>query len=232
MEFNRKDFGEKIKNYRRKKGLSQTNLADKLGKDTATISRYENGDLIPNLEDTLKVCEELGVYVTDLLEDENKSFNKEESKNPFKTDKLFVYFNAYDFRTKKFGKGKYILKFEERSDRIKVDMVDYQDGRIYSRGYMLADNSCAFISFENYKPTSARLDICEMIVNVCNGVDGLMLGAYFGTNASYEPSIRKCYFCKKDIEFTDEMLADLKPTEDEIQKLKETYALYLDIFNK
>ena len=133
MEFNRKDFGEKIKNYRRKKGLSQTNLADKLGKDTATISRYENGDLIPNLEDTLKVCEELGVYVTDLLEDENKSFNKEESKNLFKTNKLFVYFNAYDFRTKKFGKGKYILQFEERSDRIKVDMVDYQDGRSYSR---------------------------------------------------------------------------------------------------
>ena len=74
--------------------------------------------------------------------------------------------------------------------------------------------------------------MCEMIININDRESDLMLGAYLGTNSQYEPSIRKCYFSKKDIEFTDEMLEDLKPRDYEIKKLEETYALYLDIFNK
>ena len=87
-------------------------------------------------------------------------------------------------------------------------------------------------SYENYKPNQMRLDICEMVIRVCYGTDELMLGAYFGTNAQYEPSIRKCYFSKKDIEFTDEIFEALKPTDSELQNLKKNYALYLDIFKK
>ena len=36
---------------------------------------------------------------------------------------------------------------------------------------------------------------------------------------------------QKDVEFTDEMLEKLKPTEQDLKMLNETNALYLDIFN-
>ena len=36
---------------------------------------------------------------------------------------------------------------------------------------------------------------------------------------------------QKDVEFTDEMLENLKPSANDIQMLKESNALYLDIFN-
>ena len=42
-EFDSKDFGERIKNYRIKKGLSQENIATSLGKSKAIVSRYEKG---------------------------------------------------------------------------------------------------------------------------------------------------------------------------------------------
>lgn len=58
-----------------------------------------------------------------------------------------------------------------------------------------------------------------------------LLGGYFGTNAKCEPSLRKCYFSKKDKEFTKEMFEQLKLNENEKEILEKQNALYLDIFN-
>ncbi len=39
-EFDSKDFGERLKNYRIQKGLSQENMAILLNKNRSTIARY------------------------------------------------------------------------------------------------------------------------------------------------------------------------------------------------
>lgn len=232
MTFNSKLFGENIKKYRIEKGLSQQNLADVIHKNRATISRFENGDLLPNAEEINLICNELEIYESDLFKRDYIFANKKNSKNPFGTDTIYVYFNAFNSNTKKFNKDKWILKIREKPDVTEVDFINSHDNSICSTGYLLADDMVAFITLENNKPNEMRLDICEMIVRVCYGTDELMLGAYFGTNAQYEPSLRKCYFSKKDIDFTDEMLEKLKPTENELQNLKKNYALYLEIFKK
>ena len=84
---------------------------------------------------------------------------------------------------------------------------------------------------ENYKPTSSRVDVAVLEINICNGTDNLMLCGYFGTNAKCEPSLRKCYFSKKNVEFTEEMFEQLKLNENEQEILNKQNALYLDIFN-
>lgn len=232
VNFDSKTFGKNIKKYRNEKGLSQQNLADLINKNRATICRFENGELLPNAEEISIICDELGIYESDLFNRDFAFSNKKNIVNPFGTDTLYVYFNAYNTNTKKFNKDKWIIKIKPKADRIEVDFINSHDKSIYSTGYMLTDDMVAFLSFENYKPNQMRLDICEMVIRVCYGTDELMLGAYFGTNAQYEPSIRKCYFSKKDIEFTDEMFENLKPTDSELQNLKKNYALYLDIFKK
>lgn len=229
--FDNKLFGQNLRKYRKRKELSQENIAMVLGKTKATISKYENGDLIMTADDIAKVCDELGIYSSDLFEQEYKNINKDNSSNPFKSKKLYVYFYAYDYRTRKYGKGKYILDIIERPDFVRIDYSVYGDNKVYMRGYMQADKSVAFISLENYEPNSARLDHAVIEINIANGVNDLMLGTLTGTNAQYVPSIRKCYFSQKDVEFTDEMLEELKPTENELQLLKDANALYLDIFN-
>lgn len=209
----------------------EINIAMLLGKTKATISKYEKGDLIMTADDIAKVCDELGIYSSDLFEQEYKNINKDNSNNPFKSKKLYVYFYAYNYRTRKYGKGKYVLDIIERPDFIRVDYSVYGENKTYMRGYMHADKSVAFISLENYEPNSARLDHAIIEINIASGVNGLMLGTLTGTNAQYVPSIRKCYFSQKDVEFTDEMLEKLKPTEQDLKMLNETNALYLDIFN-
>lgn len=230
--FDSKTFGENIRKYRKEKGVSQENLANKLNKNKATISRYESGELLPNAEEINLICNELEIYESDLFNRDYAFSSDKYVINPFKTDKLYVYFNSFNPNTKKFGKDKWIINIREKQDRIEVDFVNSHTNLIHSTGYMLADDMVAFLSFGNYKPNQMRLDMSEIIIRVCYGTDELMLGAYLGTNAQYEPSIRKCFFSKKDIEFTDKMLEELKPTEEELKKLKETYALYLEIFKK
>ncbi len=230
--FDRKAFGENLKKCRRYKELKQETLATKLGKTKSTISKYENGDLLMDAQDIHKVCEELEIYSTDLFESDYKVKNQENSKNPFKSNKLYVYFNAFDYRTKKFGKEIYRIDIMEKPDRVRVDFIDMKDNKAYLTGYMLADNVVAFMSFENYKGNANRLEMSVITININNGTNGLMMGTYCATNGQYIPSIRKCYFSKKKVEFTDKMIEELKPTEDEMEKLKETNALYLDIFNR
>ncbi len=48
-DFDSKDFGERLKNYRLQKGLSQENIATSLGKNKTTVSRYEKGALLPEI---------------------------------------------------------------------------------------------------------------------------------------------------------------------------------------
>lgn len=231
-EFDSKEFGERLKNYRMKKGLSQENIARSLNKNKATISRYESGELLPDVKDISIMCEELGIYEADLFgNNTNRTMQHNKSNNPFGTNKLYVYFNAYNFRTKKFAPDKYILELEQKQNICKAKFIDYHDKRIYSIGYLICNDEIAFVVMENYRPTSTRIDVPVLEVNICNGTDGLMLGGYFGTNAKCEPSLRKCFFCKMDIDFTEEMIEQLKLNESEQEILNKQNALYLDIFN-
>lgn len=231
-EFDSKDFGERIRNYRIKKGLSQDNLATSINKTKATISRYESGELIPDVRDISIICEELGIYEADLFaNDTNRTTQHNKSKNPFNTDKLYVYFNAYNFRTQKFAPDKYILELEQKQNICKAKFIDYHDKRIYSEGYLICNDEIVFCVMENYKPTSTRIDASILEINICNGTNNLMLGGYFGTNAKCEPSLRKCFFSKKNVDFTDEMFEQLKLNENEKEILNKQNALYLDIFN-
>ena len=232
-KFDSKDFGERIKNYRIQKGLSQENLAYSLNKSKATISRYEKGEILPNAKDISLICEVLGIYEAELYQSNENigTMQQDKSKNPFGTNKLYVYFNAYNFRTKKFAPDKYILELEQKQDICRTRFVDFHDGRIYSEGYLIRNDEIVFSVMENYKPTSSKIDVCVIEINICNGIEGLMLGGYFGINTKSEPSLRKCYFSKKNIDFTNEMIENLKLNEYEKEILNKQNALYLDIFS-
>lgn len=231
-EFNSKDFGERLRNYRIQKGLSQENIATSLGKNKTTISRYESGEILPDVKDISIICEVLGIYEADLYGNNIvRTMQNKKSQNPFDTDKIYVYFNAYNFRNKKFAPDKYVLELEQKQNICRAKFVDYHDKRIYSEGYLICNDEIVFVVMENYQPTSTRVDVAVLEINICNGTDKLMLGGYFGTNAKCEPSLRKCYFSKKNIDFTKEMIESLKLNENEREILNNQNALYLDIFN-
>lgn len=60
-------IGENIKTARKKCGISQEQLAERLNTTKAAISRYELGQRNPKLEMLGRIAKATGVYVSDLV---------------------------------------------------------------------------------------------------------------------------------------------------------------------
>lgn len=230
--FNKKEFGERLKKYRKIKGLSQDNLAMTIRKNASTIARFESGEIIPNAEQIFLICRELEINEAELFGSNYEIKSNRESINPFGTHTLYIYYNGYYPTSKKFDKCKFKINIIPKSNYCELEFVDYKTNKTYMIGHILTDNFMAFLRFNNYKPTSPRLECTQININIANGTDRLMNGVLFCTNGKYEPSIRKCFISKIDLDFTDEMLENLKITTEEFEKFKQVNICYLDIENK
>lgn len=59
-----------IKGWRKRKGITQQELAEIIGTTPASISRYENGERKLDLETAAKIAKALGCTVDDLVREQ------------------------------------------------------------------------------------------------------------------------------------------------------------------
>ena len=230
--FNKEEFGNRIKEIRKSKGLSTENLAMMINKSQSIISRYESGTVLPDAETITILCDALGISENDLFNSNDKISNKDMSINPFGVKTLYLYYRAYNKSKDKFFRGKFKLVIREKDNVCKVDMVDYKTDKIYLSGHILADSNIAIFLLENYKPSSPRLEVTEIILNISDCMDRLMFGTLTSTNGNYVPSIRKCMISKEDVEYDDKIEELLEISNKDKNVLMKENILYIDIENK
>ena len=76
-------IGRFIAEMRKKQGLTQTQLAEKLSITDRAVSKWENGKAMPDSGVMLSLCDSLGISVNDLLHGEvvtMDNYNKESEK--------------------------------------------------------------------------------------------------------------------------------------------------------
>lgn len=231
--YDSKEFGLNLKNARKQAGLSQENLAYVLKTTTATISRFEKGVTIPTIKQVFTMCNEIGISIDKLFNCYGKIINKENSKNVFKTDTLYLFYKGIYPTTQKTALLKFKIEITERDESVEVNLLDYKTNKIYMTGYMLSDNNsiCDMI-FENYKANNNKYEVGIITVNISSNMDKLMLGVLRATNSKNIPNDRKCIISRKDVEFTEDMLEYLKITDAEKININENDAWYIDITNK
>lgn len=62
-----RQIGKFIAELRHEKGLTQTELGEKIGVTNKTISRWENGNYMPDISVITTLCLELGISANELL---------------------------------------------------------------------------------------------------------------------------------------------------------------------
>jgi len=62
-----KQIGERLKEFREKKGLNQEETAFQAGIDYSYYNQLENGKRNPSIKTLLQICEVLGIDIKDLL---------------------------------------------------------------------------------------------------------------------------------------------------------------------
>ena len=61
-------MGEKIKEWRENKGMSQYRLAEITGINRSTINRYENGSIQKiSFDNLMKICEALEIDIKEII---------------------------------------------------------------------------------------------------------------------------------------------------------------------
>ncbi len=79
------EFGKKIMNLRKKKGLSQEELAEKVGVARQTISKWELGETSPDLKQSKELSKIFNVSLDELVNNDIKNILVEKTSN---TEKL------------------------------------------------------------------------------------------------------------------------------------------------
>lgn len=80
-------FGERLKNIRLSKGMSQDEFAALLGTSKQVISRYENNLRVPKLTIATKYAEALNISLSELVEDAEQPADSDGLLEEF--DRLF-----------------------------------------------------------------------------------------------------------------------------------------------
>ena len=75
------ELGKKMHQLRKMSGLTQEQLAEKLGVSRQTISKWESGSSVPDLESMVRFCRLFQVSLDDLLEEEESMAEKSEKLN-------------------------------------------------------------------------------------------------------------------------------------------------------
>ena len=65
-------IGNKIKKYRELNKMTQKDIAEILGVEPATISKYEAGTIEPSIESLKRLAETFNITVDELIKDEEK----------------------------------------------------------------------------------------------------------------------------------------------------------------
>ena len=68
-------FAENLIQLRKLKHMSQDELADQIGVSRQTLSKYETGESLPDIEKCKKLADVFGVTVDDLLNYGKKGFD-------------------------------------------------------------------------------------------------------------------------------------------------------------
>lgn len=171
---NKIHFGKRISAFRRKAGLSQTDLAEKLGVTSQAVSKWECGNAIPDIDILLELSHLYKVTINEMLEDRDLIYQLTGKETGRSGIAYFVPEQECDYDIEwanKIRSGKLVKRNWEcsRADNACMDGVGKQiascDGIILEIGagpgggympYILKANPDATIIISDLSPTVVR----------------------------------------------------------------------------
>lgn len=137
-------IGQKIRYYRKLKHLTLTTLANKIYKTKSTLSKYEKGEIVIDIETLYDIADVLDVSIEELLlESKAKETYLQEHLPSFFEGISYFYSYVFDGRNNKILRCRFDILSKEKDNRYKIMMYmnfinfnDYQNCETTYYGYM------------------------------------------------------------------------------------------------
>ena len=177
------NIGKKLQYYRKMTKKTLLEVGNYIHKSKATVSKYENNQIIPDAITLLELCNYLDIPITDffpVIKEENE--NSKSLFNPFETDKLFMYYYTNNKLMTSIidifiSDTPYNCKFY---NGIK-DTATYQHCAYYYEGVFEANKTTAYFTLHNSSHKNNMLEKVQIVINIPWSDDikvckGLILG--------------------------------------------------------
>ncbi|MDO5410678.1 MAG: helix-turn-helix domain-containing protein [Lachnospiraceae bacterium] len=230
--------GGKIRMYRKEQGMTLQQLADRIHKSRASISKYENGEIALDIETLFEIADALRVVPGQLM-DYHPDVPKEPSpasfsdtKSPFfQAKRLYFYF--YDGRYKRLKDG--IIDIRENESKpgnyeaslsISAVTPTGRSSEIYYTGKVVYSDMLIRFSFVN-QCNALEEDLLYIFnpLEIRDMTDGLLCGI---SSADLMPCAFKCLVSLTPQEHTEAFKKQLLITKRELQRWQKLNMLIVD----
>lgn len=230
--------GNRIRMYRKNKGLTLQQLADYIHKSRASVSKYENGEITIDIETLYEIAQALEISLRQLTD-----YQPEEPKisvpapgtmqrSPFfQAKRLYFYF--YDGRYKRLKDGiidVYETENEpgnyEASFMISSVSPSGRSSEVYYKGRVVYSDMLIRFSFVN-QFNSLEEDLLYIFnpLDIRDSTDGLLCGI---STADLMPCAFKCLVTLTPQEHTEELKEHLLITKQDLRKWQKLNMLIVD----
>ena len=236
-EINR-HIGARIRSYRKVQGLTLQQLADKIHKSRATLSKYETGEITLDAETLYEISNALGIEMNQLTDyhppkpELPAPTSDYTGKSPFfQADRLYFYF--YDGRYNRLKDGIITIHKNTASNgmyqaslSISAVTATGRSSEIYYSGKVLYSDMLIRFSFVNqYNTLEEDLLYIFNPLELRDFTEGLLCGI---SSADLMPCAFKCLVTLTPQETTEELKQQLLITQKELRRWQKLNMFIVD----
>ena len=219
--------GQKIRLYRKMKGLTIETFAGMIHKSKATVSKYENGDISIDIETLFQIAQALEISINQLVDYSNENETAENGnavKHIRSKSRYYMYF--YDGRRNRIARN--IIEVQDNGEENGVfdanmyayleSFDNYYQCKLLYHGVMRRYDTFVNFNFENQNNKVERAFLYA--INSFSH-SGRMAGLYCGL--STQPILPACFkfvLSPEILEENEELKAELTVSKEDIKVLK------------
>lgn len=221
------EIGKKIKNFRKKRGMTVQNLGDLINKSKATVSKYERGEICLDVETLYSIAGALRIHVEQLIyvdpDVEVYSDNYEPSSFFRNSSRFYSYF--YDGRNNRIVRCVIDVFPQKETPHFKTILYmnvksyeNYEDCENTYLGYMEHYDVLTSIILKNQATPVEKININILASFMdSNKKWGLMSGVSF---RPFMPIALKMLFSKEPLPESNELIIELKISKEDNRIMK------------
>jgi len=217
--------GQKIRLFRKMKGMTIEVFAGMIGKSKATVSKYENGDISIDVETLFAIAQALEVPVNQLIDyTDEKAADKGEKKHQLTKSRYYMYF--YDGRRSHIVRNVIEVQdggqengvFEANMYAYLENFDQYYQCKLLYRGVMRRYDT--FVNF-NLENQNNKVERAFLYAINSFSHSGRMAGLYCGL--STQPILPACFkfvLSPEILEEDEDLKEELMVSKEDIKTLK------------
>lgn len=222
------EIGKRIRTFRRARHMTLEELAGILCKNKSTLSKYETGEIVLDIETIYEISRALGIHVEQLLycTPDRVPIQDSGTQSAFFSGLTQFYAYYYDGRVNRIVPAVFDVLLMSEDHRYKIMMyMNFSDFDTYQNcgtafwGYMEHYDAISHITLTSQDSPMEKA-YCQILATYTN--TDVKWGLFTGlSNSPMMPVAIKMLFSKKRLSQDDELLQKLKVSREDIRLMKQ-----------